>query len=367
MGEGINVLYVIGQLSRGGQERQLSYLLSSTNRDCVNPMVFVWNLDEGEANYDIINRQNIKICGSNCHVSRYRKFKKLRDVIKKNKINIVQSYTFYLNFICWLASLGLKSKPIGALRHVLNASMAVHGQIGGTLNTLFPKRIIINNFTGAHQVIEKFGWLKGDGIYIITNKIPLTSFEVYVKNSDHSNFVTASIGSLMPLKRIDILVEVIYSLKQRGYHILHLHTGEGKERANVTKLIDDYKLQDTFFLLGEVSDVNTHIASCDIFLHAADAEGTPNVIMEALACGRPVVSTDCGDARFLVENGETGFIVPPGSVAMLIEKIEFLLCNYEKRKQMGINARAFAENNFDVSKLFEENYKIYCQMLRKGV
>lgn len=357
----MNVIYVVAQLARGGQERQLTYLLSSVDKELVTPSVFVWNLDVNEANYDEISKLGISIIGSQ-KTSWLSKILSLRRVLIDYNIDIAQSYTFYLNFIVWLSTIATKTKAIGGLRHMLSASIGVHGRFMGTLNGLFPSVTIVNNHIGGQQLRKAFFGLKSKSVIIVTNKIDLSKL-VYKSAKASDKFHTVSIGSLMPLKRVDLLIRAVYLLNQAGFDIRHSHAGDGKLKEEITRLINDLGLESRFILLGEIANINEHLNDCDVFIHSADAEGTPNVIMEALACGRPVVSTDCGDARYLVEDSNYGFIVPVGNFNLLAEKVKLLLENEPLRIEMGTNARQFALSHFNIYELFKENYSVYTSVL----
>jgi glycosyltransferase involved in cell wall biosynthesis len=245
---------------------------------------------------------------------------------------------------------------------MLSASIGVHGRLMGALNSLFPSIIIVNNHIGGQQLRRAFFGIKSRSVIVITNKIDISKLEyknLKVRNKLH----TVSIGSLMPLKRVDILIRAVYLLTQAGFDIRHSHAGDGRLKIDLNKLINDLGLENRFILLGEISNINELINDCDVFLHGADSEGTPNVIMEALACGRPVVSTDCGDARYLVDDSNYGFIVPVGNFNLLAEKAKLLLENEQLRIEMGANARKFAQSHFNVFNLFKENYAVYKSVL----
>lgn len=77
-------------------------------------------------------------------------------------------------------------------------------------------------------------------------------------------------------------------------------------------------------------------------------EGISNVLLEACACGRPIITTDRSGCREVVEDGENGFMIPQKDSVALVRAIErFLALNYEQKKQMGLNAREKVEKEFD--------------------
>ena len=98
-----------------------------------------------------------------------------------------------------------------------------------------------------------------------------------------------------------------------------------------------------------------------------DQEGTPAVLMEALAQGIPVISTYHSGIPELVQDGISGFLVPERDTNALAEKIIYLLEHQEIWAEMGKAGRKYVEENFDTNKLNDRLIKIYQQLLNGKV
>ncbi len=115
--------------------------------------------------------------------------------------------------------------------------------------------------------------------------------------------------------------------------------GEGPERTSIETLIDELKIGDRVHLLGTRLDTPTLVAGMDVFALSSLNEASPVSILEALACGVPVVATDVGSVSESVVEGVTGYLVPSEDVHAMSHAIKRLLMNTDAAKQMGVSGR----------------------------
>jgi glycosyltransferase involved in cell wall biosynthesis len=111
--------------------------------------------------------------------------------------------------------------------------------------------------------------------------------------------------------------------------------------------------------LGKRDDVPSVLAKAAVLVHTSDSEGCPNVVMEAMACGRAVVATDVGDIPLLIESGKTGFVVPRENEEALVTHLATLISNQDLCRRMGEAGRAKAEHEFGLDRLVAETLAAY--------
>ena len=137
------------------------------------------------------------------------------------------------------------------------------------------------------------------------------------------------------------------------------HVGVGLLAQQLKVQAKDLGVEGFIKFLGYRHDIPTLLAQSTFLIHTADHEGFPNIVMEAMACGRAVVATDAGDVPSLVENGKTGFVVRRGDDAMLLEKMSTLINDRDLCRQMGQAGRTKAERDFGLDRLVSETLATY--------
>lgn len=150
-----------------------------------------------------------------------------------------------------------------------------------------------------------------------------------------------SVGRLVEQKNHKLL---IYAFKD----LLHYYPdykliiyGEGKLRSELEEIIASNNLTDKVFLPGNVENIFEKLQEADLFVLSSNYEGMPNALIEAMAMGVPVVSTDCkgGGASFLIENGINGLLVPIGDQKSMEEAMRKLINDRCFAYELGLNAQ----------------------------
>lgn len=165
----------------------------------------------------------------------------------------------------------------------------------------------------------------------------------FTPSEDKDNFIFA-IGRLTKFKRFDILLRAMAQSKN-----LHLYIGgDGEEKENLVTLSKELGTTDNVTFLGKLPEdkLNYYYAKAKAVIFPTGNEPFGIVPLEAMASGTPVIATETGGVVETVIDGETGFLIKPNDVNVLVSKIEYLLTNNELCAQMSKNARKHAEENF---------------------
>lgn len=191
---------------------------------------------------------------------------------------------------------------------------------------------------------------------LLYNAIDTNLFQPIEKNKKHLRITT--IGSLVDKKGQVLAIDTVSELNKRGMDIYLDLLGEGPDRNKLVSLIEEYELNEKVQIHGNVDHPEKFLNDSILYIHTAKYEPFGLVILEAMACGLPVVCTDGKGNRDLIQEGINGFMVRERNPVLLADKIELLINNKEKRNEMGINARKFAED-FGIEKYVEKLVDLY--------
>ena len=154
-----------------------------------------------------------------------------------------------------------------------------------------------------------------------------------------------SVGRLEEQKNQLMLIRAFSKIsKEFNEYNLKIY-GEGTLRSKLQNEIDRLELNEKVKLCGISNNIKEDIKDASLFIITSNYEGMPNALMEAMALGLPVISTDCpcGGPKFLIENKKNGILIPVGDEKVLIESIRMILNNNKFAIQIGKNALEIGE------------------------
>jgi glycosyltransferase involved in cell wall biosynthesis len=205
------------------------------------------------------------------------------------------------------------------------------------------------------QYLQDLAPIHGDKINLAYHGVDLEKFSFAAAPSDGDMPVILSVGRLVEKKGFSDLLKACRLLKRREVTFRCVIVGDGPLRANLERRIAALGLGDVVSLLGACSqeELVEHYRQATVLalpckvLENGDRDGIPNVLVEAMACGVPIVSTGVSGIPELVDSGETGLLVPPGNTTELAAAIELLLHDRDLRERLAARARATVVERFD--------------------
>ncbi|MFH1755376.1 MAG: glycosyltransferase [Candidatus Latescibacterota bacterium] len=135
--------------------------------------------------------------------------------------------------------------------------------------------------------------------------------------------------------------------------------GSDDYKRDMDRLVDELDIRERCLFLGNRHDVDRLYCVCDLTVLPSLFEGTPNVALESMACGVPVIATQISDNAQIIPDGRAGYLIPLGDEVALCERICQLLEDGARRRQMGQEARAWVESEFSMARMVDKTARVY--------
>lgn len=178
-------------------------------------------------------------------------------------------------------------------------------------------------------------------ISLLPNAINLNRF--YTSKKDKSCFTIISIGNLVEKKGHKLLLDTVKLLVDLNINIKLKILGYGNLQDSLIQYSKNLDINEYVEFLGNVSDVEGYLAKADIYVHTASYEPFGLALIEAMASSLPVICTDGGGNRDLIEDGGNGFMIDKRDPKLIADKIVLLLNNEELRLKIGYYAQQFSK------------------------
>ena len=178
------------------------------------------------------------------------------------------------------------------------------------------------------------------------------------------DFVIGKIARLFKLKGHDDLFAVAPELVRQNPKIKFLLVGDGEWRGRFENLAKTLGLERKFVFTGLVppAEVPRYVGIMDALVHLSLREGLPRALPQALAAAKPVVAYDCDGAQEVCLDGKTGFLVQPGDLTTLQNRLLQLAGDSALRERFGRSGRDFIRDNFAVEKMTDAIYNLYLKL-----
>lgn len=193
---------------------------------------------------------------------------------------------------------------------------------------------------------------------LLHNAIDLSRFKPTKQLEKNGVIHIACIGSLVDNKGQSLAIDTISLLKKRNFPVHLSILGDGANRISLQEQIDSLSLNDEVTLCGNVDKPEAYLQRSTLYLHTAMAESFGLVLVEAMACGLPIVATDAGGNRDIVINDVNGYLLPKRSAEDLADKIELILNDDALCQKLAQNSIHYAQQ-FSITSYTEKLIEMY--------
>lgn len=298
----IRIGLVIGQLTTGGAERQLLELVRHLDRRFA-PRVYSLSSSATEV------RAALGVAGVPVREIVGRglgRVRSLRAALRADAIEVAHSWLFIAN--AYVAAASLPRAPWALVTSARNCKVQGRAsQLANAVAFRMSRRVVVNSADVADYIVDTYAAPR-DRIRVVVNGVDTARFHPDAMASEGPPHVV-TVGRMVRQKHHELFLRAAAGLAARVPGVRFTIVGDGPLRADLVRLAARLGLGDRVTFAGERHDVDAIVRSAAVFWLTSRWEGMPNVVLEALACGVPVVSTAVSGVRELIEPGVQGAIV----------------------------------------------------------
>ena len=234
--------------------------------------------------------------------------------------------------------------------------------------------ICVSDALRRHSALSRR--LPHDKLVTLHNGVDLSSFAPATEartraarerlHLEHSIPVLLTVAVLREPKGISYMLEALPRLLPAFPDLRYVVVGDGPDRTRLKNLVARLGLDGNVLFAGARSDVNEILPAADVFVLPSLTEALPTVLAEAAASALPIVATNVGGVTEMVEDGVTGFVVPPADSAALAARCSELLAQPHLRHRMAAAGRRVAGERFDLDRQSERLGELYGTLACQG-
>ncbi len=368
----INVLQLVEGFNLGGAEKKLWELIKYL--DSSRFQVTVCTLGLGDELADYFNQLDVRLVQLPRHFRfDFTLIPKLRRVIREHDIDIVMTTLFYADVMGALVGKWGGARGVFCWETISSPVWLVpHRKWMYRLAISFADKVIAVSQATARWSVEERG-VPQSKIMVIPYGV---NTDLYQPGDEHQlrdelgiareDPVVGMVARLHDQKGHRYLIQAAHRLVSSIPNLKILLVGDGPLREELEQQVRDYSLQDHFIFLGFRHDVHRLLRIFDVFTLPSMYEGLPNVVLEAMAAGLPVVATPVDGTKEAVVDGDTGILVPPRDSDALATALSSVIEDASARKRYGEQGLKRIREHFTLEKQVEGFQDLYTEYARRS-
>lgn len=359
------IAHIIQSLDNGGCENMLLRTLPLVN-EFEHLIITLKEVGELAPQF---SKAGIQVVTVNCHSlfdipGAFR----LRTFVAREQPDLVLSYLFHADI---MSRFVLSLSPIPFLRTTYNHPKYFVARFLEWLTRPLVKKYLANSAAVKRFYVHHLG-VNQEKIVVLPNGIDLNQFSSFAEDTktreslgfSHDDTVIICVANLHPNKGHRYLLEAFEQIYQKRKDVRLLLVGAGAEKSNLEKQITNYTSRDHILFLGKRADIPVLLNASDIFVLTTFFEGMSNALMEAMAAGLPIITTDIEENRELVTHHETGLLIPVKNSRALEEALTELLENKILRTQLSSQAKQYIQTHFSLDTIAKDWNKLLVEYIQ---
>ena len=387
-GEPIRIIRAIARLNMGGPALHVAYLAAELKSRGFRTTLVAGELAHGEGSMSYVAQERgvpiVSVPELHREISPIRDavaVARLAALIRRERPHILHTHTAKAGTVGRLAALCVPRRQRPLVIHTFHGHV-LHGYFGPVRSATF--RVLERLLAAGTDVLIAVSPQVRDDL-VALGVAPRSRFSVIrlgIELEDRvdtdagarsgsrrllgiapERFVVGWVGRMTGVKRTGDVLAAVQLLQERGVDVALVMVGDGPDRDEVERKAHGLGVARNCFYLGYQREVASWYAAFDVLVLPSANEGTPVVAIEALAAGRPVVASRVGGVPDVVRDGVDGFLVEPGDVVALADRLEQLSRDAGLRERMGAAGRARVLSRYSVERLIDDVERLYRSML----
>ncbi|MCX8072610.1 MAG: glycosyltransferase [Candidatus Binatia bacterium] len=348
---------VIGQLTRGGAEGQLAQLAARLDRSKFEPRVYV--LSSADEPWGSWLRDHQVPCTKISGPAALRAWR-LAQALVRDRIHLVHAWLYLANPVAAFAARRAGVPLVTAARNCKVQSR--RSRWANALAFRISRQIVVNSQDVADYIRLHY-WAPRERIVVVRNGIDTERFRPASQRSLERPVVVTA-GRLVEQKNHALFLRAAAVVRSKLPQVSFAVAGDGPLREMLEQLAGSLGVREHVTFLGERGDLESVFREAHVFWLTSRWEGMPNVLLEAMASGLPVVATEVGGCREVVGDSLGGALVPVDSIAGFVENTVRWLTSAEKFFCAAQAARQRAEE-FALPRMVARMEKLYHEILEQ--
>lgn len=373
----IRVAYVIDHLRVGGAQRHLLEVVRGLDRDRYALEMWSAASDPGDL-AAVFEREGVPvrtfgISGTMLSPRTLSAVRRVARDLAARDVQVVHGYLFEGNFLAALAG-RLGRRPVTLVsKRSLDRYGRADRRLAAWLSNQLADRVTVNA-SAVWEVVRQHEWCAAGRMVMIPNGVALpASSDAPAQRRDEDDPrgtgpLVGMVGRLSWKKGYEYALDAFALLRDAVPGVRVDIVGDGELRADLESRAQRMGLGGTVRFLGQRRDVPELMRGFDCFVLSSVIEGMPNALLEAMALGRPVVTTSAGGSAEVVIDGDSGLVVPPGDAAAIARAVEQILADPVRARSFGERAERRVRESFSLEAMLRSFDELYTSELsRAGV
>lgn len=331
----MKVTFLAGTLGQGGAERQLYYMAKTLQGAGAD--VRVLTLSRGEFWEPRLQRLGVPVTWVGKPASKAGRLARIVLELKRHPTDVIQSQHFYTNIYSAAAARMTGVTAIGAIRNTVAYEIRETGRFFGHFCLRAPQLVAANSAAAIAGAVAL--GVPPARLRLLRNVVDTDDFRPRDEAGTKSVRILSA-GRMVEAKRFDRFLSAVAHLKSQGCPVFATLAGSGPLQPALREKAAELGLdREHLEILDAVEDMAVLYRQADVFVLSSDTEGMPNVVLEAMASGLPVVAARVGGVEEVIRNGENGMLFDADDAAGLETALKLLVSESDLRARLGQQAR----------------------------